>query len=60
MHFIKKRASCIKRYTLSTEDTLCLKKMHFLHEKVQKNTLKEKENAEIMHLSALSYEKSAE
>jgi len=34
--------------------------MHFLHEKVQKNTLKEKENAEIMHLSALSYEKSAE
>ena len=56
----KKNAACIKRYTLSTEDTLCLKKMHFLHEKVQKNTLKENENAEKTHLSALYYEKSAE
>ena len=56
----QKCTSCIKRYALSTKDTLVLKKINFLDKKVQKNTLEENEDTEKMHFSALTNEKGAE
>ena len=54
MHFLHKKLA------LSTKDTLVLKKIHFLDEKMQKNTLEENEDTKKMHFSALIYEKGAE